>query len=228
MANEIKKNMPERTDRFYMKQILQMAFNARIGIIVMAGFVLVLIFMLFNSLSRPPQIVVIDGTTGRTYAPIAQGTNVAQVLIDRQLIYYTTQVCENFFNFDYQYIEIARKSVYELGNATFRNSLGGDFLDGAEVKKCITDQLESFIKWEMYPKITKRNDPFYTVFATIHRVVKAGGLTKETKTFNVRVEWGRLNNNVDYTKRPHSLVLLDIKILNEGSVELNEQINSVK
>jgi len=228
MINEIKKNMPERTDRFYMKQIIQMAFNARIGIILMAGLVLILIIMLFNTLSRPPQIVVIDGTTGRSYAPVAQGTNVTQGLIDRQLVYYTTQVCEDFFNYSGQEISKARQSVYELGSTSFRNNLGEGFLDGPDVEKCVKDKLESFIRWEMYPKITKRADPYYTVFATIHRVVKTNGLTKEAKTFNVRVEWGRLNDNVDYVKRPHSLVLLDIKILSEGSVELNEQINRVK
>jgi hypothetical protein len=218
--------VPQRTDTFFMQNVLNMAFNARIGLILMSCVTILLIFLVFSLVRRPPQVVVIDKTTGQTFAPVAIRTGMVQELIDRQLVYYSTQVCESYFDMDVKTAAQSHRVVYDLGSNQFRAKLGEKWLTPlGNDNDVLMKKTQTLIHWEMTPRVTKRADPYYTVFATIQRVVKEDGLVKEYKKFNVRIEWGRLNQNVDYTKRPHSLVLLDIQILNEGSADLNEQIN---
>jgi len=219
---------PERTDTYFLKEVLQMAFNARFGMIILTVVVMALLALLYYLVSRPAYTVVIDRTTGQTYAPVGLAKGVTQDLLDRQLVYYSAQMIEAYANFDHNTIREARRRVYELSNSKFREALGGEgYMDDEEVKQCIANKAEFSLQWEMHPRITQRNDPYYTLFATFQRVVRWDGLTREVKKFNVRVDWGRLNENMDYTKRPHSLVLLGIKYLNESN-EVNEQINRLK
>jgi len=220
---------PERSDTYYLKEVLQMAFNARFGMIFLMVIVLVLFCFLYYLISRPAYTVVIDRTTGQTFKPIGLEKGVTQELLDRQLIYYTAQVVDYYANFDHNTIQEARQRIYELSNSQFRGLLGDKYssLENEDVKKCIDKKAEYYLQWEMQPRITQRNDPYYTLFGTFQRVVKWNGLTQEVKKYNVRVDWGRLNNNMDYTKRPHSLVLLSIKYLNEVG-EINDQMNRVK
>jgi len=218
---------PERTDSFFMKEALQMAFNARIGIVLMFIVALALVLVIFALVSRPAQTVVIDRSTGQTYAPVGLARGVGQELLDRQLIFYSGQAIENFFNNDYRIMQQSRQSLYEIAGSQFREELGEKYAnaENPEIKECVNEQRVSTIRWELHPRITMKADPNYTVFATIQRIVKVGNMTKEIKKINVRVDWGRLNDNVDYMRRPHSLVLMKIQILEEGSIESNEQLN---
>lgn len=217
---------PQRTDAFYMKDVLQAAFNARIGLVMVTIIVIALVIAIVVIASRPQRVVVIDSGTGRTFAASSQ-QGVTGNLIDRQVCYYSARAVEDFFNYDFQTITRARQSVYDLAGAEFRKKLGDKYVDNEDVRKCVEDKAQSIFQWEILPRVTMRNDPYYSAFATFQRVVRVNGVTKELKKFNVKIDFGRLNENVEYSKRPHALVLLNITVLNEGSMELNEQLNKV-
>jgi len=228
MADKKPDMRPERSDTYYLKEVLQMAFNARFGMIFLMIIVLALLSFLYVLISRPAYTVVIDRTTGQTFVPVGLQKGVTQELLDRQLVYYSIQAIDNYANFDHNTIQEARKRIFELSSSQFRASLG-EYLspENEDIKKCLDKKAEYYITWEMQPRITQRNDPYYTLFGTFQRVVKWGGLTQEIKKYNVRVDWGRLNENMDYSKRPHSLVLLNVKYLNEIG-EINDQMNRLK
>jgi len=227
MADKKPEMKPERSDTYYLKEVLQMAVSARFGMIFLMVVVLVLLFFLFYMISKPAYTVVIDRTTGQTFVPVGVDKGVTQELLKRQLVFYTVQMVEYYANYDHNTIVDARKKVYEMASSQFRGELGDKFWDDDDVKKCIDRKAEYYITWEMQPRVTQANDPYYTLFGTFQRVIKYGGLTQELKRYNVRVDWGRLNDNVDYAKRPHALVLLNIKYLNELG-EINDQMNRLK
>jgi len=217
---------PERSDAFFMKEVLQAAFNARIGLVSVSLIALSLMAAIIVLSSRPQRVIVIDGGSGRTYSSVSH-TGMNEDLIQRQLCYYSVVFVEDYFNYDYLTIQNARRNIIDLGHPQFVESLGKDYLNNADVKKCYDEKAQSFFSWEINPKVTMRNDPYYSTFMTFQRVIKTNDVTREMKKYNVKLDWGRLGKNADYTKRPHSLVLLRITILNEGSTELNDQINKL-
>ena len=223
---------PVRSDDFFMADVLKMALNARVGMILITLIAILLIAVVFFLLSQSAKrtvFVVIDGSTGKTYSPIAQSRDMGQALLDRQLIYYSVEVIEKFLDYNHFSIKSSREEILMLSNSKFAGELGGDkYLEDADVQRVINAQTRSYLVWEIRPRITLRNEPYYTVFATVERTIKQDGLTVEIKKYNIRVDWGHINGNIDYAKRPHALALLGIKILSEGSVELNEQINKLR
>jgi len=210
-----------------MRDVLQSAFNARIGLVMVTLIVIVLVIAIVIIASRPQRVVVIDSSTGRTFAASSQ-QGVTSSLIDRQVCYYSARVIEDFFNYSFQTITRARQNVFDLAGADFRKKLGERYVDNEDVRRCVDDKAQSNFQWEILPRVTMRNDPYYSTFATFQRVVLVGGVTREIKKFNVKVDWGRLNENVEYSRRPHALVLLNITVLNEGSIEHNEQLNRIR
>jgi len=189
--------------------------------------VIALVIAIVIIASRPQRVVVIDSSTGRTFTASSQ-QGVTSSLIDRQVSYYSARVIEDFFNYDFQAITRARQSVFDLAGADFRKKLGEKYVDNEDVRRCVEDKAQSIFQWEILPRVTMRNDPYYSTFATFQRVVRVGGVTRELKKFNVKADWGRLNENIEYSRRPHALVLLNITVLNEGSMELNEQLHRIK
>jgi len=221
-----------RQDEFYMKGVLQNAFSARIGIIMITVVCVLLACVIVMLISKPQHTVVIDSGTGKTYyAPSIRGTNSA--VIDRQLVFYSARAAEDYFNYDFRMIQVARQNVYDLAGTEFRRKLdeSGKYTDpnNDEIRRCIGEKTQSIFQWEAQPRVTLSNDPYYSTFMTFQRrVIDANGLTREYKRYNVKIDWGRLNENVDYSRRPHALVLLNVTILNEGSLELNEQLNRIR
>jgi len=225
---------PQRQDDFYMKGVLQGAFNARIGLVMVTIICLALtgVIMFLVSQLKDKNTVVIDSSTGRTHFAVAlRETN--STIVDRQIVYYSARVAEDFFNFDHRTIVRARQNVYDLAGLDFRQKLDsrGRYVDpnSEEIRQCLTDKTQSAFQWEVQPSVTLRTDPFYSTFMTFQRIVRnMDGSTREFKRYNVKIDWGRLNENVDHFRRPHALVLLNVTVLNEGSIELNEQLNRIR
>ena len=223
---------PVRSDDFFMADVLKMALNARVGMILITLIAICLIAVVFFLLSQSAKrtvFVVIDGSTGKTYYPISQSRDMAQALLDRQLIYYSVEMIEKYLDYNYFSIKSSREDILALANSKLATDLGGEkYLDDADVQRVLKAQTRSYLVWEIRPRITLRNEPYYTVFATVERTIKQDGLTVEIKKYNIRVDWGHINGNVDYARRPHALALLNVNILTEGSLELNEQINKLR
>lgn len=219
---------PERSDSVFISDVLKAAFNARIGLVVVSIVTILLMVVIFILASRPQRVVVIDASSGRTYAALNK-SGLAQDIIDRQLTYYSIQACEDYLNFDHMTIQQARQTIFDIAHPKFKESLPQNWLtNDPELRRCIDDRYSSYFDWEIIPRVTMRNDPYYSTFCVFTRIVKVNDVTKEVKKYNVKVDWGRLENNADYSKRPHSLVLLRISVLNQGSNEYNDQINQIK
>lgn len=220
---------PERTDSLFISDLLKSFFNARIGLIVISLISILLMIAIVILVTRPQRVVVIDASSGRTFAAINK-SGLAQDLIERQLVYYSIKACEDYFNFDHLTIQQARQNIIDIAHPKLKENLPKTWLasNDPEMKRCVEERYSSFFDWEILPRVTMHNDPYYSTFGSFTRVLKVNDVSKEVKKYNVKIEWGRLENSADYSKRPHSLVLLRISILNENSSEYNDQINQLK
>ena len=94
-----------------------------------------------------------------------------------------------------------------------------------EVLRAIEEKFQCSFEWMIYPVITKKEYPKYTVFCQFNRVISKPGYRPFKRTYSLRLDWGRMESNADPFERPHDLLLLQINELKEGSEELKNQLN---
>ena len=230
MTDKIK-IQPLRSDSHYMKDVLNAALNARIGLIVVSIIAFALVICLLKVLSKPQRVVVVDTYTGKTFVSTSH-IGISEDVLERQLCYYSAQACEDFFNLDYLSINLSRERFVELAHPELRIPvrdtpvISNAWVNDYEAQKAKTDKAQSYFSWEINPKVTMKSDPYYKVFNSFQRIVKVNESIVDVRKFNVIVIFGRLRKNVDYTKRPHSLVITSFKIITGDSPEYKDQLKT--
>jgi hypothetical protein len=219
-------NKPQRSDSLFISDTLKAFFNARIGLFFVSLVAIISMLALVYLVMQPQRVVVIDASSGKTYYAVNR-SSVTQELVDRQLCYYSAQFCEDFFNNDYLTIENARARVGDLMATALKDSTQKKWAASPDLRVCLDKKQTSYFNWELNPRVTMRNDPYYRTWCVFERNIKENDMLRETKKYHIILEWGRTANNTDYRTRPHSLVLLGFSIVKEGSKEYNDQINQL-
>jgi hypothetical protein len=225
---EFEINKFKRSDGNFITKLLADAFNARIGVLAITLVCLGQMYIIYVLLNVEKKYLVVDINTGQTFQTKAATNKTSYEIIDRQLIYYSTQVCEDFFNYDYTSIQQARRRFLDIASKELAELLGDKWVQDSSFQRCIDTKTRSVIEWEYGIDVTERNDPYYSIYAEFTRILKIQNVTTDVRKFRVKLDWGRLRNNTDSQKRPHALILTGISVLKKNSPEYKEQIRKLQ
>lgn len=221
-------DQPIRADHEYTFSLTKAVFNMRVGMLFLTLLCLGMGVLVFTSMRQPRLVAVIDSATGKTYGSVATPT-LTFSLLERQLIYYSREFCEAYLAYDHVTIKSARQTAKALMHPTLlAPSLPKDYLEDKDVLAAVKSQATSNFEWTIRPRVTAAADPKYTVFCQFTRTIKRYGFEDQVKTFNVKLDWGRLRNDQDAFNRPHALTLLKFEELAVNSPELTTQLNLIK
>lgn len=219
---------PIRADHEFTYSLSKAILNMRLGMLLLTVISLFLGFLLWQTQNRPRMIAVIDSSTGKTYGAVAS-TNIVMEIINRQLVYYSRDFCESYLSFDHVSIRSARENAKSLMHPTLlAPKLPANYLFDAAVQDCIKNRATSFFDWKIKPVITSSQDPRYTVFCQFTRTIKRYGFQDQVQSYNIKLDWGRLQHDLDAFNRPHALTLLKFEELENNSTELTNQLNLIK
>ena len=213
---------PERADTHHLAKQTKSLYISQIALLLLFMVCIFQIVALMLSFNRPERIAVIDKSTGKTYGTVTQ--QYTQDLLDMNLVYYSKEFCEAFYNANHTDIDGARRLAVSNMHPTLIRKLKitDDYYNDSYVKEIKANLGTCTFDWNNAPSITKRNDPRYTTFCQFSRVVNLNGKLYATK-HNVKIEWIRYKN-IDPMKKPTPLFVLDFSDGDIGSKDVQEQI----
>ena len=216
---------PERSDTHFLARQTKSLFVSQLALLFMFIICLALIGALIMSSRKPRTIAVIDASTGRNYGTVTG--EYTDNLLEMNLVYYSREFCENFYNANHAEIDGARKNAVETMHPTLisRLKITTDFYNDSYVRNIKQNLGSSSFDWITIPQVTTRNDPRYTVFCQFRRVQHLSGKVFETK-HNVTINWIRYNN-IDPMKKPSPLFVLDFSDNDINSHAVKEQLELI-
>lgn len=216
---------PERSDSHHLARQTKSLYISQFALLFMFIVCIVLCISLILSFNRPQKVAVIDISTGKSFGTVTQ--DYTSNLLEMNLIYYSKEFCETFYNANHSEIEGARRSAVANMHPTLVNKLNisEDFFNDSYVREIKTGLGICTFDWITIPHLTVSNDPRYTVFCQFRRIVKMSGKVFETK-HNVIIIWLRYKN-IDPMKKPSPIFVIDFSDNSINSREVNEQLQLI-
>ncbi len=214
---------PLRPDESYLKDLISGVINSRIAVITLSVVILALLVIVFFLSTQSKLVAIINKNSGETY--VAKTSKITQDVLERQIVYYSKKLCEDYLNLDYMTVVESRKRALELMHPSMKEELGAEKY--WQTKKVLTAMKEKYscdYKWLMYPKITERSHPHYIVFCQFMRVIRKKGYKPMEETFTIRLDWVRLLKNPSPFERPHDLLLTRVWEIQKDSDEMKNQL----
>ena len=222
MAKKNNLDNPERPDGMYLGELLRELFSQRIGIIALLIICIALIGVIVMLLNKPVSIAVVNGETGQTF--FSETQKLDNTVIEKQLLYYSRQFCEDYFGRNHVTIRANRQRALDIMHPNMRKEVEKDQEEIAEINRVLKELWTDSFTWKI-TKITQKEDPRYRVFCQFESTVNRPGYESSKRTYNIQLDFGRLIKNSNPYECPHSLVLLIVKELEEDSDELKNQLN---
>lgn len=215
-------DLPERADVHHLAEQTKSLYISQIALLLLFIICIMLTIALIMSFKRPQHIAIIDTSSGKSYGTVTQ--TYTHNLLEMNLIYYSREFCESFYNASHSEIEGARKLAISTMHPTLvsKMKITPDFYNDSYVKNIKQNLSTCIFDWITIPRVTVRNDPRYTVFCQFRRVINLGGKTYESK-HNVIIHWIRYQN-IDPMKKPSPIFVLDFVDSDINSKEVKEQL----
>jgi hypothetical protein len=211
---------PERPDGMYMGKLLRELFSQRIAIIAMLIICLALIGVIIMLYNKPIPIAVVNGESGKTFFSKTQ--TIDRNILEKQILYYSRQFCEDYFGRNHVTVRTNRQRALDMMHPNMRTEVQKGI--DAEINRVLTELWNDQFTWKV-TVVTEKNDPRYSVFCQFELLLNRPGYESVTRSYNIKLDWGRLVKNSDPFERPHSLVLLKAQELDANSDELKKQLN---
>lgn len=213
-------DIPERPDEMYMGKLIRELFSQRIAIIAMLILCLALIGVIILQNSKPIPIAVVNGESGKTFFSKTQ--QLDRTVLEKQLLYYSRQFCEDYFGRNHVTVRNNRMRALDIMHPNMKGEVEKGI--DAEINRVLKELWNDQFIWKV-TVVTEKNDPRYSVFCQFELILNRPGYEPVTRSYNIKLDWGRLVKNSDPFERPHSLVLLKAQELDANSDELKKQLN---
>jgi hypothetical protein len=209
---------PERPDKIYLTGLIKEIFSQRIAIIAMLLISLALCGVILYLLNRPTAIAVVNGETG--YTSVTKTQNISLDVLEKQLLYYSREFCEDYFGRNHVTIRNNRQRAFNLMHPNMKQEAMKSF-PAYDVDIALKELWGDKFEWKM-TVVTEKSDPRYSVFCQFDVTYIRSG-EQQLQHHNVKLDFGRLVKTADPFERPHSLVLLKVQEITGD--ELKRQLN---
>lgn len=213
---------PQRPDEIYVGSLIRETLSQRTAIIVLGICFIGMIGLFLMYINKPVPVIVVNDESGLTTASTTQ--KISYDVIEKQLLYYTRQFCEDYFGRNHVTIREKQKRALEIMHPGMKSKAETDLKERNEIPVVSKENWTDNFNWKL-TYITEKNDPRYSTFAQFDIVIYRPGYEPVTQTKNIRLDWGRLVKVADPYERPHSLVLLKVSEIASGSEELKKLLN---
>jgi len=187
-----------------------------------------LIFLLF-AVSGQQKIITIVGQDGETIT--LRSRNISSDVLRRQVLYYSREVIEKFFDLDYRTAVENRSSLQSIMNSSLvaaHFSKEGHIVENKTVQEAVANRYTVRYEWIILPWVSSMNYPHITVFGQLKRHVIREGYKPFEDLKNVKLVFRHLSDRPDPFGRPHDLLLLSIDEIDVENVEFKNAINNRK
>ncbi|MBN2436246.1 MAG: hypothetical protein JXK07_13355 [Spirochaetes bacterium] len=218
-------DLPERSDTHFLAHQSKSLFVSQLALLFMFIICCALIVAAIMIAKRPQTIAVIDSSTGKNYGTVTQ--SYTKDLLEINLIYYSREFCECFYNATHSEIDGARRKAVEAMHPTLISKLKitTDFYNDSYTKNIKQNLGTCTFDWITIPTVTSRNDPRYTVFCQFKRIQNLSGKIFETK-HNVTMNWIRYKN-IDPMKKSTPIFVLNFSDNDINSPEVKQQLELI-
>jgi hypothetical protein len=174
------------------------------------------------SFKRSQNIAIIDTSTGKNYGTVTQ--QYTKDLLKMNLLYYSKEFCEAFYNANHTEIEASRRLAVSQMHPTLIDKLkiNEDFYRDSYVRQIKQNLAACTFDWVSPPRVTISNDPRYTVFCQFKRTIQMQGSFYESK-HNVVINWIRYSN-IDPMKKASPIYVLDFSDNEINSDAVKQQL----
>jgi len=218
---------PLRSDHHHLYAQTKKLYFTQLGMVVLFIITLLLIFVLVIQAKQPAKIAVINTANGKSYMTVSQ--NYTHDLLAQNIIYYSKEFCEGFFNATGIEVGGARFSAVKHMHPDLIKELEIDstFFNDQTVKGLRESKAISYFKWSMPPQITVTNDPRYEVFCQFERTIKRKNYKDHVKKYNLVLNWVRFKKNINPMEKPAPLYLIKLNDIEENSIEMKRQLELI-
>lgn len=210
---------------FLSDAIRQIQMNKMIALLQF--FTIAGLMFLLALISGQQKIITIIGSDGETIS--LRSSDVSSDVLRRQILYYSREIIENYFDLDYRTAVANRNKLKEIMSSSL---IGANFskdnhiVENKIVSEAVTNKFTSHYEWIIMPWISSLNYPYITVFGQVKRsVVREGGYKPFEDMKNVKLVFQHLKDRPDPFGRPHDLLLISIDEIDIENTEFKNAIN---
>jgi len=204
-----------------IKQIQMNKMVALLQFFTIAG----LIFLLVT-VSGQQKLITIIGQDGETVTLRSQ--NLTSDVLRRQVLFYSRQVIEKYFDLDFRSAIENRNSLRDIMSASLVAANFGrenHIVENRIVKEAVDNRYTSRYEWLMLPWISSMDYPYITVFGQFRRSVSREGFRPFEDLKNVKLVFQHLRDRPDPFGRAHDLLLISIDEIDSENIDFRNAIN---
>jgi hypothetical protein len=219
--NELRKSGEANFLSDAIRQIQMNKTVAMLEFVIIIG----LIFLLY-SVSGQQKIITIISADGETIS--LRSSDVSTDVLRRQVLYYSREVIENYFDLDYRTAVDNRNKLKDIMSSSLVASKFGKenhIVENKIVSEAVTNKFTSHYEWIIMPWISNLNYPYITIFGQIKRSVVREGYKPFEDLKNVKLVFQHFKDRPDPFGHPHDLLLISIDEIDNENVEFKNAIN---
>jgi len=209
---------------FLSDAIRQIQMNKTIA--MLEFFVIIGLIFLLNSVSGQQKIITIISADGETIS--LRSSSVSSDVLRRQVLYYSREVIENYFDLDYRTAVENRNKLKDIMSSSLIDAKFGrenHIVENKIVVEAVTNKFTSRYEWLILPWISNLNYPYVTVFGQLKRSVSREGYKPFEDLKNVKLVFQHLKDRPDPFGHPHDLLLISIDEIDNENTEFKNAIN---
>jgi len=189
-------------------------------------FTIIALIFLLVLVSGQQKIITIISADGETIS--LRSSDVSSDVLRRQVLYYSREVIEDYFDLDYRTAVENRNKLKEIMSPSLIGVKFGKenhIVENKVVVEAVTNKFTNRYEWLVLPWISNLNYPYITVFGQIKRSVSREGYKPFEDLKNVKLVFQHLKDRPDPFGRPHDLLLISIDDIDNENTEFKNAIN---
>lgn len=122
---------PQRPDEIYVGSLIRETLSQRTAIIVLGICFIGMIGLFLMYINKPVPVIVVNDESGLTTASTTQ--KISYDVIEKQLLYYTRQFCEDYFGRNHVTIREKQKRALEIMHPGMKSKAETDLKERNEI-----------------------------------------------------------------------------------------------
>jgi hypothetical protein len=212
---------------FLSDAIKQIQMNKMVALLQF--FTIIGLIFLLVAMSGQQKLITIINQDGETITLRSQ--NLTSDVLRRQVLYYSREVIEEYFDLDYRTaVENRNKLKNIMSSSLIALKFGKDnhIVENRIVQEAVANKFTIRYEWIILPWVSSMDYPYITVFGQLKRHVIREGYKPYEDLKNVKLVFQHFKDRPDVFGHPHDLLLISIDEIDVENTEFKNAINKRK